>query len=148
MRQNLRFPCVALRSEAWLLLVFSGCFIAGCGSSAKLMPVEGKVTLDGKPLPAGHVTLIADATKGNQSAMRLSGIVNKDGMYRIESERGRGAPIGAYKVIVFQGLPMPGIETSVTIPEKYQNEETTDLQVEVTQKSAPGAHNLQLKTDP
>lgn len=54
-------------------------------------PVEGRVTLDGKPIEVGEVRFVPDEGKGNKGPMSSSPL-NKDGRYSL---RGPGVRVGA-----------------------------------------------------
>ncbi len=121
---------------------------AGCGS--RKGTVYGKVTFRGSPVPGGIVAFVPDdsSKRGGTSTINP-----QDGSYSIE-----GLPQGEMKITVqaFQAPNMPahvkmgssgaeeGTETPkdprqgeggakpVTIPEKYQKAELTDLKLTVT----------------
>jgi hypothetical protein len=125
----------------------------GCGQSGpKLAPVSGKVTLDGKPLPGGTVSFYADATKGNQSKDIPTGKI-KEGSYELLTEGRKGAPPGAYKVVVFadqystDAPPLPigtAEQPRSIINTRYNRPDRTPLAVEVVDKPAAGAYDLKL----
>jgi hypothetical protein len=90
-------------------LLLSGLLLpaAGCRGRdpnlAPLVPAGGTVTLDGKPLAAAQVTFIpAGSTKGNGA----SGQTDQAGRYQLESNHGRGAVAGQYRVTIAK-LVMP-----------------------------------------
>jgi len=66
----------------------------------KLVPVEGVVTLDGKPLSAADVMFIPndDTTKGQGGVGRT----DASGRFSLQSHdrRQKGAPLGSYRVII------------------------------------------------
>ena len=131
------------------------CWLTGCDSGPKLVPVTGTVTLDGKPL--AHKSLMfmpEEGTPGNGGGANTQ----KDGTYSlIASIPGgltdeAGAPPGRYKVIVFEptipiteDLEVQGDDPSVLtpaispdfgqrkreIPAIYAKQETTPLTIEV-----------------
>src|SRR5215813_12654149 len=74
------------------------CTGLGCGSDG-FVPVTGIVLLDNRPLAAGSIVFHPDETKGNTSLHLPAGEV-KDGKYELWTNRHRGAPPGAYKVVV------------------------------------------------
>lgn len=75
---------------------------AGCGSGASdgysgpRGQVQGTVTFDGKPVPAGSQVLFM-GTKGGYTA---TGSVGADGTYRLAYQVAAGLPVGAYAVQV------------------------------------------------
>jgi len=66
---------------------------AGCRPPDPLgfTPVEGRVTLDGKPVEFGEIRFMPDAGKGNSGPMSASAL-SKDGQFRL---RGPGVRVGA-----------------------------------------------------
>src|SRR5262249_10576010 len=89
--------CAAPTLLCFAVLVFQ----AGCGGpSLTLYPVEGKVTVDGKPLSSGRVAFHPDAKKGNSLKKILGGEIGSDSPYRIYTDGQPGAPAGWYKVTV------------------------------------------------
>jgi hypothetical protein len=138
--------------------------VSGCsGGSAKLVPVKGKITLDGSPLKAGAVAFLPDAAKGNKSTAGGSGTIKEDGEYELFNGGKPGCPLGWYKVTVTANAPMgsPGGQVadptkggggvaplgggqSAQINAKFGDATTTDLSVEVVASPAPGAYDLKV----
>jgi len=135
--------------RACRLIFAAGVFLSftGCGGSQGT--VSGKVTLDGKPLPGGLVSIF-DA----EGQTRTSGI-GKDGAYSMSNvapgkaqiavltmeERTdlRGSQSGAPPVKNSMG-------TFVAIPAKYLSKETSGLSLEV--KTGKQDFEIQLKGEP
>lgn len=69
--------------------------LAGCGRTSDLIPTEGMVTLDGKPLAGATVLLIPEGTTG-QSAF---GTLQSDGSFRLVTSGRDGVLPGSYRVI-------------------------------------------------
>jgi hypothetical protein len=123
--------------------------LVGCGdSSNKLLPVSGKVTVDGQPLATGSVSFRPE--KGSASAKEPGGEIDEDGTYSLFTDGKEGAPPGRYRVLVVAVDPNDlkkkfpyGKRTSFVSP-KYSNLKTTDLVVEVTPSPKPGAYDLKL----
>jgi hypothetical protein len=143
-------------------------FAAGCGESGpQLVPVHGRVTLDGKPLAGKTVKFIPEKETPGQGA---GGNTDADGNYtllavRPGATRDRpGVPPGAYRVIVTEPMfpidlpvqkaddstPTPAIglpseqPKKQAIPSSYTSPESTLLRVEVPPKG--GAIDLTLRT--
>ncbi len=98
-----------------MLVVLVG--LAGCARGR--VPVEGIVTLDGKPVP-GAVVSIAAEDGGGQPAHALSGA---DGSFRVQTLRqGDGAWPGSYRVAVAVPVPPPdaGITPGMTLAEQMR----------------------------
>lgn len=144
--------------------------LVGCGDDqARLVPVHGKVTLDGQPLVGKTVKFIPDeGTPG----LGAGATTNVEGTYTLIADRPGatrdmpGAPAGVYRVIVEE--PMFPVELEVQdssstepvvaigpptlekrkkqdIPPKYTKPETTPLKVTVPEGG--GALNLALESD-
>lgn len=130
---------------AWPLLL--GC-LAGCQSGAPdLLPVKGRVLLEGEPVRHGGVSFHPD--EGQTGAHLPTGVIDSAGYYELHTSIGPGAPRGRYKVLVFvQEQPAPGRPTPTKpralINDKYFRAQTTDLVVEVRADAPPGAYDLQV----
>jgi hypothetical protein len=99
---------------------------AACTSreGVELAPVEGVVTLDGRPLANVGVTFLPEG-KGPLA----SGNTDAAGQFRVSTLRpGDGAPVGRHRVVL--GAAEEG-GTSAAIPPAYGRPETTPLSVEV-----------------
>lgn len=125
----------------------------GCGSGdSGLVPVAGAVTVGGAPLDAGSVTFLPDASRGNTSQDVPVGTVSK-GRYELTTRNKKGAPPGAYKVIVvsdnLSGDNPPPKGATAEMPRskinpRYGDPAGTPLRKDVTAKPAEGAYDLDL----
>ena len=122
-------------------------FAIGCSGEPVgpvLVPVVGKVTLNGVPATEGAVTL-----RGVTSAeFQPAGLISADGTYKIYLGQQEGAPAGEYRALVFvrqtprnaageiTGLP------KIIVNPKYTNESSTPLKIQVKSGAAPGAYDL------
>lgn len=133
--------------------------ISGCGGPGyDLVPVEGTVTLNGKPLANKSLLFTPESGAG------ISASANSDGSGKYKliaivtgvTEQQYGVPPGKYKVTVTEpiipikseGMPegffMPDATEKSEIPNNYQARETTPLTVDVPETG--GAINLELKS--
>ena len=72
----------------------------GCKREIPYGSVEGVVTVDGKPLATAEVVFMPDPDKGTVGPRSVA-ITDKDGHYRIASDKGRvGTPVGFNTVVV------------------------------------------------
>lgn len=130
--------------------------LIGCGDSGpKVVPVSGKVTLDGNPMSLGMVTFHPDESKGNNTVGTPTGMIQSDGTYKLNFNGKDGAPIGWYKVTVnSMGMPtnmgnMPAQDMSkmnqntTKVNAKFQKPET-GLSVEIVSSPAAGAYDLKV----
>lgn len=70
--------------------------LTGCGGP-KLVPVNGTVTIDGKPVDGATVTFVSDDGKHS-----FSGSTDASGNYSLQEGEKTGAYPGSYKVIVIK----------------------------------------------
>jgi hypothetical protein len=130
-----------------LVVPLVGCAKDGVGP---VVPVSGKVTVDGKPIPLGTVSFRPMAEKGNTSRQEPGGEIEEDGTYTLYTAGKEGAPAGWWKVIVSARDPIdpkdPYKPTKSYVPDRYELLNKTDLQVEVAASSSPGAYDLKMKT--
>ena len=84
------------------------CCLSGCGGDDGLTDyaLSGRVTYDGKPVPAGGLSMRPDTAKGNTGPGTAATI--KDG--RFATETGKGHIGGAYVITVrgLDGVPVKG----------------------------------------
>jgi hypothetical protein len=121
--------------------------VAGCSKSGEVLaPVAGKATVDGKPLKSGTVSFRPDASKGNGTAHWPNGAVDAEGNFELTVPPGRkGAPPGWYKVVVIAlDDPWPGKPHKWLANQKYSDESTTPLRIEVVPNPEPGRYDLKL----
>jgi len=108
----------------------------GCSSASgpKTAPVQGKITMAGKPLPNVGVTFLPEGR-----GPTASGNTNENGEFTLRTVRpGDGAVIGAHHVVIGSAEEGPRKKGSPAIPEKYGRFDTTDLTAEVK----PGQTNV------
>lgn len=133
------------------ILLVAGC---GGGTNKELIPVTGKVTLDGKAAPHSLVTFspVGD-TKGNGG----SGKADAEGRYEAMTPQGhKGLHPGKYKVVISRrlhpdGSPMRPDEMPIesqareTLPPRWSSPETTVLTAEVSADKATADFDLKTK---
>src|SRR5262245_14863103 len=124
--------------------------LLGCGDSSgpKLVPVVGKVTVDGQPVKAGTLSFRPDKSKGNTSSHEPGGEIDAAGNYKLFTSRKEGAPVGWYRVAVMAGEPvdvgnLSGQARWFANP-KFASADTSGLRVEVVEKPADGAYDFKL----
>jgi hypothetical protein len=73
---------------------------AGCGSQASYAPVQGKVTLGGKPL-SGVEVWFYPITEGKEPLPYARGVTDASGVYKLTSPNGKdGAVVSKHRVVV------------------------------------------------
>jgi hypothetical protein len=129
-----------------LIGLLSAC--SGCGPkpavTPELVPLAGKITVDGLPLTKGSVRFSPEP-KDSKRVMVIGviGINNQDGSYEVNTNGMTGAPKGRYKVTVFTGKAGQ-IKGNAPFAAKYSSEEETPLTVDVTEIPVPGAYDFKL----
>lgn len=143
-------PSVSLRVGSLVGLMVGLVVLAGCTSPpASTFPVQGKVTVQKKPLTAGTVYFWPDTSKGNASKESAVGRIEPDGSYKLQTNGRNGAPPGWYKVTVDQ-VVMPGEAGAtavkpVPINAKYRKADTSGISIEVSENPKPAAYDIELK---
>lgn len=132
---------VSARRVAFCVVAVACFSVLGCSHGEELpelVPVSGKITIDGKPLAnASIVFMPADPKEeeGLEKVNRPHGTTNEAGEYELEwNENAAGAPPGQYKVIVMAVKPMAdedGEGMVWLIPQKYGNPRTSGLSATV-----------------
>lgn len=119
--------------------------VTGCGEAGpELIPVKGRVTLDGKPATEGAV-VFHDASNGLR---KLIGAIGPDGNYSIMQNREPGAAAGEYRVTVLVTETAKGPDGEPTgLPKTLSNRKFFDvnqspLKVAVKVDASPGAYDL------
>jgi hypothetical protein len=99
--------------------------LAGCGGS-NLVPVEGTITLDGKPVTEGTIGM--ELVGGPKDFRLFSGETDAAGHYVIRpfEHGGTGAVPGEYRVMIHTVKAPPGADELTEIPkdpvpQEYQN---------------------------
>ncbi|MBN2294871.1 MAG: hypothetical protein JXM70_20755, partial [Pirellulales bacterium] len=99
--------------KSWFFIVLGTIVLTGCGDSGpKLVPVEGTVTLDGKPLANKSLMFVPiDGTSGHGAG----GSTDAGGKYTLQAvvpgatRDHPGIPAGRYRVNVFEPLIAGGV---------------------------------------
>jgi hypothetical protein len=133
-----------------LLVCLAGLFaLAGCNRTRPMpkefgarIPVEGKVTLDGKPLRGGNVQFYS--LDRDVKALQPGGLIDSQGNYFVSTYGQKGAPAGKYRVTVDPASDDKKQDRLVDI--RYQNWEKSPLVVEVKENAPAGAYDLNLKS--
>ena len=94
------------RTTRWMVGCLIGCAAtglftaAGCGPAdglSGIVPVRGKVTLDGEPLASGEIRYMPTAPEGRQAR----GSIESGGRFELSTLRpGDGALPGEYRIVV------------------------------------------------
>lgn len=121
---------------------------AGCDSRSNLQklnvgpmaPVQGKVTLAGKPLLGGNVFFYPD---GEEQKFVPSGLIDEKGNYTVNTSGEAGVPVGKYRVTVEPSSEDKNQDMMMDV--KYSSSTNTPLTVTVTENPKPGQYDLKLE---
>ena len=134
---------------AFVALLCPAFLVAGCNTQPgeKLLPVSGKVTAGGKPVPTGNVTFYPMAAKGNETKHQPMGVLDSEGNYEVFVPGGRkGAPAGWYKVVVYAvDDPQPGKPNKYLVQKECADVDATPLKIEVIANPEPQRYDWKLK---
>lgn len=113
-------------------LLVAVCLIAtACGRRVTLVPAEGRVTLDGRPLDRGAVMVQPRAGPAAQAR------INADGSFRLGTFKPEDGAIpgpATVRVVCRKDVSQPGEEKAYgpsLVPERYGSFETSGLTVEI-----------------
>jgi hypothetical protein len=118
--------------------------VPGCGQpETPYVPVKLKVTLNGKPLPRGAVSLRPTSVPGGEWE-QPTGSVSGDGDCTLYTDGKAGARPGEYRVVVFAtedatpkaGSAAPGMPKSI-LPTKYNDPHNSPLRLTVPANPSP-----------
>jgi hypothetical protein len=145
------------RQRAAFPVLVAGVFLTlatGCGQGdsdlGRLVPVEGKVMLESKPLTTGVVIFRPDASKGNTSKHEPRGQIDADGNYKVvTAQKKDGAAPGWYKVGIIATRQSTDPKNPYALPKSlipliYHDQEKAPLALEVVEKPRPGAYDLHI----
>jgi uncharacterized protein (TIGR03067 family) len=106
----------------------------GDKNQTKMASVEGKVTLDGQPLPRAQVVFVPPPDGGRKA----TGTTNEKGEYQLVTAGKRGGVRpGPYKVVITKKVAGKSV-----VPARYGSPETTPLKLTV--KEGQNALNIDL----
>jgi hypothetical protein len=139
-----------IRYPRAILMAVVSLAVLGCAAEKlpTLYPVAGTVTVDGKPLTSGHVSLTTSST--DQKIGLSTSEIGQDGSYVIYTSDKEGAPLGKYKVTVTpQTMMAAGTDPKAapTASRVYSDPTKTPLTIDVVEHPGAGAYDLKLKKD-
>lgn len=122
--------------------------LSGCGNGLNLVPVSGKVLLDGEPVSGAAVAFWP--TSGGPIA---TGVTNDQGQFELSTLDKPGAIVGNYRVTVIKSDVEGGVAADADnleasadqenhqvtwhTPEKYSDLKRTDLVKDVSANAVP-----------
>ena len=140
---------ISHRSSSIVVVLLLCCGLPGCGGGAQpdFHKVQGKVTLDGEPLPEATLTFERIAGEQMEFARPSICISGADGTFAPWTlTEGDGLPAGKYRVGVFAQKQVGGppvtegmtdaelarIKWKSVVPAKYNVTATSGIEIEVT----------------
>lgn len=132
--------------RAKTLLVFIALLLpaaTGCEPDyPETAPVSGRVTLSNEPVSGGEIQFWPE------DGMMATGRIESDGSYRLTTfQPDDGAILGEHRVAIRAEGPI-GASGLITVPERYQNPETSGLVRQVKPGSNRIDFNLSTMVDP
>lgn len=125
---GLAFRLAACQSVL-LMILLSGC---GTKSSEILVPVEGRVLLNGEPLQSGSVITTPADGRGARGA------IGADGHFSLATRAaGEGAVVGVHRVAVVAynnaeaAAGNPEAEVTLIVPTSYTSPDTSEITIDV-----------------
>jgi hypothetical protein len=125
------------------LLVLVGFAIScGCNSRQKLVPISGQVTIDGKPLKQGNITIWV------KDYRPASGVI-KEGRYQLTTFKdGDGCVVGEHEVTISSRKKITDDSSEYLIPMIYCRQGESKLKIKVDQPRSDVNFDLTWKVDP
>ncbi len=131
----------------WCVLIPVLVAVIGCGGSQPVPRVQGRITINGNPLPGGTIVFEPDVQKGNTSKYELRAQIDpaNPGIYELKSDGDAVTP-GWYRVAIF-AIESPNRMTPPVwlADQRYANVKTSGLSVEVVANASDGAYDFDLK---
>jgi hypothetical protein len=104
------------------LIVLAAMAATGCGSGPKLVPVRGKVTIEGRDSAGVGITFVRI---GSEPQVRASAALKPDGSFSLSTyPYGNGAEPGKYKVVLEMDPPIAKYD-------RYGYVQGTPIEIEV-----------------
>jgi hypothetical protein len=121
----------------------------GCAPQEALVPVTGKVMVDGKAMTTGNLSFRPDKAGGNASLSEPHAEIGADGTYTVITDKRKGAPVGKFFVLITadEGIDPknPSATPKSLLDRKYADPSNPILKVEVTATPKDGQYDFDLK---
>jgi hypothetical protein len=141
-----------------LLLSSSGCSSEPADQQLEVVPVAGKISVEGSPLTTGNLEYLAIDPGQTRSQPRSVGAIQPDGSYQMQTAGFDGVPPGKYKVVIYAPAEPPTIalpgspqaaknltDIKWLVNKKYGNANTSDLVIDVVESPPPNAYDVNVK---
>lgn len=121
----------------WIGLLGCALLMTGCSDRPALVPVSGKVLIDGQPLPHGTVMVMPD------NARASFGKIAPDGTFSLTCyEENDGCVTGTHQVTVSSVETVSSSRQKWHAPKKYTDPESSGLTINVTEPTDSLVINL------
>jgi hypothetical protein len=115
----------------------------GCSSGPKTFPISGRVTIDGKPLTRGNVTVWV------KDFRPAAGKIDKDGRYTLTTTKeGDGCVAGEHQVTISSQKSHGEVAVEYFIPLSYTRPDESNLKLKVDKPADDANFDLTWKVDP
>lgn len=120
----------------------------GCSKEAKLGQLSGTVVFKGKPVPAGYISFLPDASGGNLGPVKVAQV--KDGVYNTALEKNPGISPGTtlIRIAGFDGKKQKGFSQGKQIFNPYQLRVTLPNGVSTMDFTVPASAADHLRIEP
>ena len=141
---------VCLRLPIYYLLLMANLLMTGCSDKEKivLVPVEGKLMMEGKPVPLARIEFMPEF-KGHGADANSYAITDENGKFVLARGTEPGVAIATHRVVITEAPPPDGTRgqddasqaklaaytgtlKNRPLNAKYQIYSTTPLRVEIT----------------
>jgi hypothetical protein len=102
------------------------CLGSACDRSPTIVPVSGKISIDGKPVTAGSIQVYP---KNYRAA---SAKIEQDGSFKLQTFKDfDGCVLGEHGVTVFSNETINDKSSRYYVPERYSQIETSDVKIAI-----------------
>jgi hypothetical protein len=140
----------AIALSQFVLLASFATILVGCGNRYEAVPVKGKVTFNGGPMPAAGTVYFSPVEVSGDNPMRPAAAdFGTDGEYRVSAFAGTDGMIpGTYDVHLHCWKVPPTVDGPRAVshlPAKYGTAKTSDLKLTVEQGSSAKEFNIDIR---
>lgn len=122
---------------AVVALVALGLMSVGCDQGPKLVPIEGRVTLDGQPVTYGDIRVIPS------SGRPAFGSLDEQGRFKLFTDEHEGCAVGTHIVTLNSAKSISETDIRRHAPAKYDSGVTSDVKLEVNEPNKDVVIELQ-----
>lgn len=112
----------------------------GCNRGPEIVPVAGKITIDGKPLNTGFIVMY------QQGFRPATAKIGSDGSFAFKTLKERdGCLRGEHSITVMSNEVLGATRTKFFVPERYANTSTSDAKIKIAEATDNLVINLTWK---